>query len=369
MWWRVLLAGLVVVVLGVAVVQYLSGGQRRASGSNEGSSPGRPGGAAVNGPAEDARGSASASRASESAPATAAPDAGAVNGVADAVAGEKGVGKPVPMGKCREGFVYVPPGTFVMGSPEDEPGRGEDEGPQHRVTLTHGFCLGRTEVTQGQFERLMGVNPSHFKDCGADCPVERVTWWDALAYANAVSRAAGLRPCYRLRGCTGKTGAGARCSGVEVLAPGADPYRCEGYRLPAEAEWEYAYRAGTTTAFYNGPITKPRGRDPKLDAIGWYRENSDDHPHPVASKAPNAWGLYDMAGNVWEWCWDWYGEHYYAHSPVENPHGPASGTTHVERGGPWSNDAQYARAAYRFYVSPGLRYDDLGFRLARTVNP
>ncbi len=259
---------------------------------------------------------------------------------------------PVVLGlwlKCCEGFVYIPPGTFVMGSPEYEPGRDSDDGPQHRVKLTHGFRLGRTEVTQGQFEELMGVNPSMFGLRSPDCPVEGVTWWDALAYANALSRAEGLRPCYRLRGCKGKPGDGLVCAGVEVLAPGANPYRCEGYRLPTEAEWEYASR----------------------DVIGWYaREWLEFRCLGPHLKAPYAWRLPDRVRNVRDWCWDWYGKDYYAHSPVENPLGPESGRYRVVRGGSWDDYARGARVTNRYYDAPGHFLNLLlGFRLARTVNP
>jgi formylglycine-generating enzyme required for sulfatase activity len=278
-----------------------------------------------------------------------------------------------PVGQCAAflpGEVLIAAGPpFTMGSPPSELGHSSNE-KQHLVTLTRSFYLQATEVTQGQWEARMGNNPSFFPGCGADCPVERVNWWDALAYANELSMAAGLAPCYSLDGCTGVTpGDDLWCSAVTVNAPNGDPYRCAGYRLPTEAEWEYAYRADgpfSTKAFYNGDITDEGCDDPKMDAIGWYCEQST---HAVAQKTPNAWGLYDMPGNVWEWCWDSYGD-YPTGSVVDPPlPGPVkgSGTPRVFRGGSWSSSAAYARAAKRNDDSPQARDSWLGFRLARTA--
>jgi len=137
------------------------------------------------------------------------------------------------------------------------------------------------------------------------------------------------------------------------------------YRLPTEAEWEYACRAGSNTAFANGGITETGcGHDPNLDAMGWYCGNSGSKTHPVAQKKPNAWGLYDMHGNVWEWCQDWYGD--YPRGHVTDPAGPSSGSLRVNRGGGWSSNAGFCRSAFRDCYSPGFRYGYLGFRLART---
>jgi len=234
-------------------------------------------------------------------------------------------------------FVYIEPGTFMMGSPEDEPGRFSRE-TQHQVTLTQGYHMQTTPVTQGQWEAVMGDNPSYFDECGDDCPVERVSWHDAQDFITALNQQEGTT----------------------------------GYALPTEAQWEYAARAGSTTAFANGQITETgSGYDPVLDSMGWYRYNSHaDHStlflsgrgtHPVAQKDPNAWGLYDMHGNVWEWIADWYGT--YPSSAVTDPTGPSSGTYRVMRGGSWRNNARYCRSAYRDYSSPGRRYYACGFRL------
>jgi formylglycine-generating enzyme required for sulfatase activity len=186
-------------------------------------------------------------------------------------------------------FVYINPGTFMMGSPSSEPGRGSDE-RQHRVTLTKGFYMQTTEVTQGEWKAVMGNNPSYFKNCGDDCPVEVVSWDDVQAFIQKLNRKEGVNR----------------------------------YRLPTEAEWEYAARAGSTTAFANGEISRPAelecNDDWNLDAMGWYCGNSWRKPYtyteqtapnfsrklprPVAQKQPNAWGLHDMHGNVHEWCQD-----------------------------------------------------------------
>jgi formylglycine-generating enzyme required for sulfatase activity len=233
---------------------------------------------------------------------------------------------------CPAGYVRIAPGTFTMGSPPGERDRDDDE-TQRNVTITRAFCMKATEVTQGEWQAVMGSNPSYFKDCGANCPVEKVSWDDAVGYANALSRREGLPECY----------AGSTFSGLG----------CKGYRLPTEAEWEYAARAGTTGATYGN-----------LGSVAWYDENSGSATHPVGQKRPNAWGLYDMLGNVWEWTGDWYGEY---SGTVTDPTGPARGSTRVVRGGSWYSIARGARAAFRGNYAPVDRDDDLGFRLSRTA--
>jgi len=298
-----------------------------------------------------------------------------------------------------DGFAYIPQGTFCMGSPGGggstecpdgigEPGRDSDEGPLHEVTLTRGFFLQETEVTQRQWTALGFTNPSLFDECGLDCPVEMVNWWEAVAYVNALSVSEGLKPCYALEGCD-PSGAGTDidCSGITVSDPDAsgNPYLCEGYRLPMEAEWEYAYRAETTTAFYTGGITNT-GRSPldeNLDVIGWYGGNSGVSyspgytctdwydgstfcgTHEVGGKDANGWGLYDMSGNVWEWVWDEYQSDYYSSSADEDPQG-GTGSNRVGRGGSWNIYAQGCRAADRSNFAPGGRYS-LGFRASRSI--
>ena len=229
-------------------------------------------------------------------------------------------------------FVYIEPGTFMMGSPADEPDRGSDE-TQHQVTLSKGFYIQITEVTQGQWTAVMGSNPSHFKNCGDDCPVESVSWDDTQSFITALN----------------------------ALGEGT-------YRLPTEAQWEYACRAGSTRAFANGGITAYQemydcNNDPNLSAMGWYCYNSDNKTHPVAQKQANAWGLYDMHGNVWEWCQDWYGT--YPSGSVTDPVGPTSGSYRVIRGGGWTGSARYCRSANRHALTPDFRdYIDRGFRVA-----
>ena len=287
-----------------------------------------------------------------------------------------------------DGFAYIPAGTFCMGSPDGstecmgvtdpaELGRETNE-TLHQVTLTRAFFLQETEVTQRQWEAFRFTNPSSYHHNGLDCPVENTNWWEAVAYLNALSVSEGLEPCYRLEGCHPfQAGTDIDCSGITISDPNASgsPYLCEGYRLPTEAEWEYAYRAGTTTAFYNGDATETDCElDSNLDAIGWYCANSGSTTHVVSAlnvvdpKAPNDWGLYDMSGNVWEWVWDRYDS--YPSSLVEDPLG-GTGPQRVRRGGAFSWYALTCRAALRH---PGGPREPLtatsgypGFRAARSA--
>ena len=223
-------------------------------------------------------------------------------------------------------FKLIPAGNFIMGSPTDEPGRWIGE-TQHQITLTKGFYMQTTEVTQGQWKMVMGSNPSYFSNCGDDCPVEQVSWNDVQGFISELN----------------KLGEG-------------------NYRLPTEAEWEYAARAGSTTALANGVITVTGcEHDPNLHAIGWYCGNSGNTMHPVAQKQPNAWGLYDMHGNVWEWCQDWYG--FYDTGPLTDPIGAPSGLYRVNRGGSWYHGAGLCRSASRGTDEPDNSYHCYGFRL------
>jgi formylglycine-generating enzyme required for sulfatase activity len=221
-------------------------------------------------------------------------------------------------------LVLIPAGTFTMGSAADEADRGSDEGSPTRVTLTGDFFLGATDVTQGQYAAVMGTNPSDFKNAGPDAPVEQVSWADAMAFCkklNERERTAGRLP--------------------------------EGYvfTLPTEAQWEYACRAGTTGAYASDPA-----------ATSWYDRNSGGTTHPVGTKQPNAWGLYDMTGNVYQWCADWYAKRYPG-GEVTDPTGPADGSVRVLRGGGWYYDRTYCRSAYRDY-DPGYLANFIGFRVA-----
>lgn len=231
------------------------------------------------------------------------------------------------------GMVWIPPGSFTMGSPETEPGRLAWEGPQTRVSMPRGFWLGRHEVTQAEYEAVRGVNPSEWR--GEDLPVEMVSWNDAVAYCQELTareRRAGRLP-----------------AGYE-------------YRLPTEAQWECACRAGTTTRFSFGDD------DSELGEHAWYLPNGDSRTHVVGEKLPNAWGLYDMHGNVWEWCADWYGDSHPGGN-VTDPAGPGSGIWRVFRGGSWSYSAQGCRSAYRYGYAPSSRYNYLGFRVALVAAP
>ena len=248
----------------------------------------------------------------------------------DEPAAEKPSGNPPTSGPS--GFVRIEPGTFTMGSPTSEEGRFISE-VQHSVTITRPFWLGAHEVTQAEWSEVMGSNPSSHKDC-AGCPVENVSWDDAAAFGNKRSAKEGLEACY-----SGSTFKGLTCTG---------------YRLPTEAEWEYAARAGTTGA-----------RHGELDAVAWHSGNSSSQSHPVGQQTANDWGLYDMLGNVYEWCGDGYGE--YPTGSATDPLGPSGFLSRVYRGGSWRSVAGYVRAAGRDGDHHGYRIGYLGLRLARSI--
>lgn len=286
-------------------------------------------------------------------------------------------------------WATVKNGAFIMGSPSGEPCQNLPV-VQRQVTLTHDIEMMATEVTQQQYESLMGGNPSAFAQCGPSCPVESVSWHDAADFCNRLSETKGLSPCYAC------TGAGRTRSCAESFQP--DLYHCPGYRLPTEAEWEYAYRAGSTTGFYTGDAN-PGGCgcntvDIRLNDIAWYCGNSEVSwdgcqdltdcgrtdasgrpdcgstcagPHPVGTKTPNAWHLFDMAGNVNEWCNDWSSSP--TADPVTDPSGPALGNYRVLRGGGYFDTPQETRASYTLGVIPSVFPYSTGFRCVRTVNP
>jgi formylglycine-generating enzyme required for sulfatase activity len=227
-------------------------------------------------------------------------------------------------------LVLIPKGTFMMGSPETEKGRQENE-TQHEVTISKDYYLGVYEVTQAQYEKVMGKNPSHFQGAkvgneNADLPVENVSWNDAVEF------------CKKLSDLPEEKKAGRE------------------YRLPTEAEWEYGCRAGSKTAY---AFDDEEGLLPEY---GWFNRKSSGRTHTVGLLEPNAWGLYDMHGNVWEWCSDRYGD--YTKGAVSDPSGPKEGSHRVLRGGSWDYVAAVCRSAFRDWGDPSIRDHDYGFRLA-----
>jgi formylglycine-generating enzyme required for sulfatase activity len=227
-------------------------------------------------------------------------------------------------------LVLIPKGTFMMGSPESEQGRNEIEN-QHEVTISKDYYLGVYEVTQAQYEKVMGKNPSSFQGAkvgneNADLPVENVSWDDTVEFCKKLSDLPEEKKASRE------------------------------YRLPTEAEWEYACRAGSKTAY---AFDDEEGLLPEY---GWFKRNSSDRTHTVGLLEPNAWGLYDMHGNVWECCSDRYGD--YPKGAVSDPSGPKVGSDRVYRGGSWCNGAAFCRSATRYGIDPSDRISDYGFRVA-----
>jgi formylglycine-generating enzyme required for sulfatase activity len=244
-------------------------------------------------------------------------------------------------------FTLIPAGEFLMGSSKAEDSNAEDNemvnGQKHRVRITRPYYLAVTEVTQGQYRAVTNRSPSYFKGPD-DLPVETVSCLDAVAFCNALNEKEGRPPFYTVNG-----------RNVEV-----PDWNGKGYRLPTDAEWEYACRA-------DNPARYSFGNDPGLlNEYAWYKDNSGSKTHPVGEKPANGFGLKDMYGNVWEWCFDRYEPDFYAKSPLENPvclGGEAS--VRVDRGGGWSFDAHNARSARRFAGTPDTRNPMLGFRVAR----
>jgi formylglycine-generating enzyme required for sulfatase activity len=234
------------------------------------------------------------------------------------------------------GMVLIPAGRFTMGD------KNQIDAAPHEVAISS-FYMDKNLVTQEEYETVMGENPSRWK--GKQNPVEQMRWSDAARYCNARSKREGLQPCYDLKTW--------ECN-----------FEANGYRLPTEAEWEYACRAGTQTAYFFG-------NDPSnLKDYAWFDQNAGGKPHPVGQKPANPWGLYDMHGNVWEWCNDFYKVDYYQQSPKENPRGPKTGDTKVVRGGAWKFSAECCRSGYRYNEDPGYAdvcfgYDIYGFRCVK----
>jgi formylglycine-generating enzyme required for sulfatase activity len=236
-------------------------------------------------------------------------------------------------------MVSIPGGQFTMGD-KDEP-----DATPHEVVVS-AFLMDKFLVTQEYYQKLMGDNPARWK---ADKnPIEQVRWSDAVKFCNARSLAEGLKPCYNL-----------------------DTWECDfdasGYRLPTEAEWECACRAGSKTAYFFGDNPS------QLGDYAWFEKNSGGHPQPVGQKKPNPWGLYDICGNLWQWCNDFYGVEYYSQSPKENPRGPKEGDSRVVRGGAWKFSGDNCRSGYRYNENPGyvdvcFGYDIYGFRCVRNAS-
>lgn len=234
-------------------------------------------------------------------------------------------------------MILLPGGEFTMG---DE--KGEVDEVPHKVNLSP-FYIDKYLVTQAEYEKVMGNNPSRWT--GRNNPVEQIRWSDAVRYCNARSRLEGLQPCYDLDHWT--------CD-----------FGMEGYRLPTEAEWEYACRAGTSTTYFFGDNST------KLSNFAWFKDNAGQRPRPVGRKLPNPFGLFDMLGNVWQWCNDFYQVDYYEVSPEQDPRGPESGENKVVRGGSWAAEADHCRSSFRYYENPSYTdvcfgYDIYGFRCVK----
>jgi formylglycine-generating enzyme required for sulfatase activity len=284
---------------------------------------------------------------------------------------------PIPTPTIPIQFVYIEPGTFTRGSPETEPCReswGHDE-TQHQVTLTRGFNMMTTEVTRGMWSDLQALQPTLPNDPSNiaysptnDHPVQMNTWYEAVLFANLLSFENGLNRCYYTDPDFTEP--------IDISNYTTGPFYCDfssdGYRLPTEAEWEYAARAGTTGVFsFDEPLYDDAtctecdpGMLPTMEDYAVFCANSPEMAETVGSRLPNPWGLYDMHGNVWEWVWDFYGE--YPSDPVADPEGSATGEWRVKRGGSFYFDARRCRSAMRMDDHPQFKYSNLGFRLVRT---
>jgi len=250
----------------------------------------------------------------------------------------------------------IPGGRFYMGSHDSDVYLRNNEHPQHRVIIPSNFFIGVYPVTQKQFQELMQFNPSLASE-NEDCPADGVTWFSAVEFCNKMSEAESLQPYYSLKAVRRRANGSIEYANVSVLDG-------DGFRLPTEAEWEYACRAGSITPWCFG--------DQVLDVgeYAWYYDNSSMESHPVGQRKPNAWGLFDMHGNVMEWCYDWYNELHYQQcaEEEESPTGPAEGTAKVLRGGAWQFGAEATRSAYRNNSAPDAVAGVIGFRICRNAS-
>lgn len=249
-------------------------------------------------------------------------------------------------------MVSIPVGKFNMGNTGTIQGE-KNEYPVHEVFI-QSFKMSRYEITQAQFEEIMGYNHSYNQ--GANKPVERVSWFEAVKFCNKLSEAEGLKAVYHVDPFLG----------IQWDAT------ANGYRMPTEAEWEFACKAGSETDYYNGNRRSHEDApvDSLLEQIAQYHNGSEKYPNQsidVGQKQPNAFGLYDTHGNVFEWVWDWYDETYFSYSPKDHPKGPQTGVLKVLKGGAMDTAAEFQRASYRYRLVPAYTSHNIGFRIARTL--
>jgi formylglycine-generating enzyme required for sulfatase activity len=257
-------------------------------------------------------------------------------------------------------MVFVQGGTFEMGCTPEQTNCGSHESPVHEVTLTD-FYIGKYEVTQAQWAAIVPEYAPNYSQYGQGDthPAYRISWYDAVTFCNRLSQQEGYTPVYYFdAGLTEPFDSlvGSPSIYVDIYQ---DP-TANGYRLPTEAEWEYAARGGAQSGGY-----QYSGSD-DINEVAWYAGNDNSQSEPAGTKAPNELGVYDMSGNVWEWCWDWHDSSYYGNSPSCAPLGPTGGSNRVPRGGSWSNAASNCRVANRYNFTPGFRVINFGFRLSRT---
>ena len=238
----------------------------------------------------------------------------------------------------------IPAGSFDMGCVNGDDQCDDDESPNHVVTISEDFYVMESEITQGLYEAVMGNNPSHFSSCGSACPVETVQWLDAVTFANTLSTEQGLDACYQI-------------DGDDVQWTNQE---CNGWRLPTEAEWEYAARGNVWDKTYAG--------SDNLEDVGWFVDNSEETTHAVCEKQRNDFGLCDMSGNVWEWNWDWYNPEEYSNESQTDPLGPSTGSNRVKRGGAWDKTSWRLRISVRASEIPDYAVNgDVGFRLVKSL--